>query len=207
MTQFYQWKEGIQIIRIDLYTNETNRVRVDSLKLHTVKLSNIGRKAIASKRRSEDGFEFTDNMSHSSEILTLGGEVTDLNKLVDNASSPNDWTNEKAYIDKLELLLETAYKNEYLCDIRDLKRGKVYTNFIITDQKITENKKSTAGFKYNMVLQEIRTGSVGTTTIDIARGASSSRGTTTGGIIDSEEATSGKKSTLYKIFNKEVLEQ
>jgi len=148
-----------------------------ALKLKSIKKLDVNRQAKASTRRSEEGYEYTDNMSVQSNKISLSGYVSDINK-----DDSGEWISEKAkgeaYISSIENDLKSIYNNKYFCDITDGKRGKIYKNYVILSLKISEKAKSTKGFEYSMDMQEVRFSEVGRVSynVDTSKGASYGKG-------------------------------
>jgi hypothetical protein len=164
---------------------------ISTLYLRGVKSLNVERQAKASTRRSEVGYEYTDNMSLQSNKVAISGYVSDINK-----DDNGNWTAEESYIDGIENSLISIYENKYFCDVYDGKRGKVYSNYIILDLSISEKSESTKGFEFSMNLQEVRFSTIGITKyiVNTEKGGPYSSGNNKSGSTKDGKTMDGKTS-------------
>jgi len=159
------------------------------------------------QRRSESGYTASDNSSILPKVISMSGEVGDVNVLTTTNffnlyyTTP---TQNTTYINQLITNMNRIRDEKLFCVLYNSRDGKYYKNYLIKSLSMSENSKTTKGFTYSMEFRQVIIDTIGTSSISTTTTSPYQEETSGQGSVDSvssnTETTSIGASLYDRVF-------
>lgn len=198
------------MIKISCYTKEykENDTALFSLSFPTNLHFEVSSSNQMTSRRTETGFQITDNILLDPRDITMSGIIGDIN-ITDEIPFSGLFNiplygsiQNKNFIKQLRLNLERLRNEKLFLVVYNNKDGKYYRNYQLKNMKISDNLKSSSGFDYSLTLKEVNIGTVGEVSISTKTVSPFEDGTKGEGSIKTDGTNSGLQSFGASVFDR-----